>query len=71
MPATEVLAKADASGLHVLGVWTALGDAQGWWYGSLGGIAPGDIVVRTQSYWHAMPVSAVVDKHGKNIDYGT
>ncbi|MFA4932182.1 MAG: hypothetical protein WC625_04720 [Caldisericia bacterium] len=36
---------------------------QGWWYGSLGGIAPGDIVVRTQSYWHAMPVSAVVDKH--------
>ncbi|MHB8070499.1 MAG: hypothetical protein ACYDHF_00905 [Candidatus Cryosericum sp.] len=29
MPATEVLAKADASGLHVLRVWTALGDAQG------------------------------------------
>ena len=29
MPAAEVLAKADASGLHVLRVWTAWGDAQG------------------------------------------
>ena len=37
---------------------------QGWRYGSLGGIAPGDLVVRTQSFYHTMPVSAVVDKHG-------
>jgi len=29
MPLAEVLAKADASGLHVLRVWTLLGDAQG------------------------------------------
>ncbi len=29
MPAAEVLAKGDASGLHVLRVWTAWGDAQG------------------------------------------
>lgn len=29
MPAAEVLAKADASGLHVLRVWIAWGDAQG------------------------------------------
>lgn len=37
---------------------------QGWRYGSLGGIAPGDLVVRTQLFYHTMPVSAVVDKHG-------
>jgi len=29
MPAVEVLAKADISGLHILRVWTAWGDAQG------------------------------------------
>jgi len=29
MPAAEVLAKADANGVHILRVWTALGDAQG------------------------------------------